>query len=452
MISYVSSLIYLPAKSSRTSHDTTVLVQREEFSGIITEQHSQLIANADEVKGAVRSAFGSYIEWLRNREAILLKSVDRAMEAHLARSQICLGDALSSLRVLKDSVELLDCDGTGCSVKDQIEKLVRDMTVAMEKDMGVTPVVRFEEKGQSALRSVIESCGEVFTESKNLFNPNRKTVTSSKWSSWLQSPTNLEHMEEPESWLPYDGDDLGVTISFAKMPSTQNLTATTPTGFTGKASRETVVFGAHFEQLMSTPLEQWLVPVLTKKRGERSCPGEIGHCAHVDANLEIENLDQLKCPSPVAKDLQTWLMPPDVVPLPPVAEVCRAGHPCATLAQCASPSDHCIGYFYTLSKRSEDWLSPLENNSDKCGDSSAFSSASSYGDEFEVLSWSCSSQAGRSTVVPVNETVREELKIWLKATSPPLSECEWLTDCCVESGCRSSHVQSGIQEWLMKTA
>lgn len=79
------------------------------------------------MKGAIRGAFGSYIEWLRNRESVLLKNVDRAMEAHLARSQTSLGDALSSLRVLKDSVDLLDCDGTGRSVKDQIEKLVRDM-------------------------------------------------------------------------------------------------------------------------------------------------------------------------------------------------------------------------------------------------------------------------------------------------------------------------------------
>jgi hypothetical protein len=67
------------------------------------------------------------MECLRNREAVLLKNVDRAMEAHLARSQTSLGDALSSLRVLRDSVDLLDCDGTGKSVKDQIERLVGDM-------------------------------------------------------------------------------------------------------------------------------------------------------------------------------------------------------------------------------------------------------------------------------------------------------------------------------------
>jgi len=229
--------------------------------------------------------------------------------------------------------------------------------------------------------------------------------------------------------------------------------------FNGTAGPQ-LEFGAHFAQLMTTPMEKWLAPsaaVAVKKRLS-ACPGEVGHCMHVDSNLEIENLDQLKCPSPVAKDLQTWLMQPDVIPLPTVAAICRAGQPCPSLSQCASTSDHCISYFFTLSKRTEDWLSPIQENAgdstvllETTGEDSQISSkSSSCGDEFEVLSWTCST----NSIPYTKEKVRDELKVWLKSTCPPLSECEWLTDCCMESGCRS-HVpfstDKDIQQWLMKT-
>lgn len=136
--------------------------------------------------------------------------------------------------------------------------------------------------------------------------------------------------------------------------------------------------------------------------------------------------------------------------------MCRADEPCSSLAQCTSTANHCISYFFTLSKKPEDWLSTKTPEMDEKVDTSlttTFSGKSSIcGDEFEVLSWTCSSQ----TEAPLHpkESVREELRMWLKSTSPPLSDCEWLTDCCLESGCRS-HFQSsgtkGIEEWLMKS-
>lgn len=97
-----------------------------------------------------------------------------------------------------------------------------------------------------------------------------------QWSRWLQSPANLEHMEEPE--LPYDFDDMGAMMSFAKMvqsPSSQTLVAQdmvmVPSEFNGKASQE-IEFGTHFQTLMGTPLDQWLAPAVSagaKKRVDR---------------------------------------------------------------------------------------------------------------------------------------------------------------------------------------
>jgi hypothetical protein len=138
-----------------------------------------------------------------------------------------------------------------------------------------------------------------------------------------------------------------------------------------------------------------------------------------------------------------------------VADICRSDQPCMSLSQCTSSSDHCINYFFTLSKRTEDWLSPTQEKPDATivDPSSLSGKSSSCGDEFEVLSWSCTSQTGAHPTAR-KDSVREELKIWLKATSVPLTECEWLTDCCMESGCKSNFHSTdakGIQEWLMKS-
>lgn len=101
-----------------------------------------------------------------------------------------------------------------------------------------------------------------------------------QWSNWLQSGTNLEHLEEPE--IPYDFDDLGSIMSIAKMDKSDPSTAkklpnrtsslvqppvfsspliSVPTPVAVRVVEEKKEKADHFAYLMSTPMEQWLKPV-----------------------------------------------------------------------------------------------------------------------------------------------------------------------------------------------
>ncbi|XP_055347630.1 uncharacterized protein LOC129594826 [Paramacrobiotus metropolitanus] len=448
---------------------------------VMTEQRELLVHNAEIAKSSIKKAFGEYIEWLREREAVLTRAVDRAVESNLSRWQLSVCETLVSLRTLKESVELLDdpegCDaGTSRDVKDQIERLLRDMSLAMQSDLKTEHVVKFEESGRAALQAAVDNCGEVFEASQAAAAP----AKTSKWSNWLHSSVNLEHLEEPE--LPYDFDDLGAIMSTSKMlqssptvekkPLMTAMVIATTAPKEGKNSLVDAMTG-HFATIMSTSMDQWLktppsplpaTPLLqtqlstgsaNKKR--QVCPGETGNCTHAENSLEIENLDQLRCISPVSKDLQTWLMQPDVVQLPPVVEVCRADRPCQSLTECHG-TNHCLNFFYSLSRRTEDWLSPTASpNSFSLVDSDCASVVTSVSDgkseDYELINTAARMmerrgetfiQSARTGARPRVASVSEELVGWLK-DGGGVTQGGWCEsrDCCMNSG-------KNIEEWLLK--